>query len=140
MKNELSDLSQDELKTYALNFKPVTEDELDNGQFRLLGLNAVREKLIASGAPDEGCYAVYMDAYAGLYLIIDRGIETTHGYTPCLNLDPICDMNDKWYRDTVRPKVPRTEALTLTSKNRKAVKALLTVHKFLFPSESRLWY
>ncbi len=114
-------------------FEIVSDSELANGLFRLDALNSIRE--IVLPLPHRVCTDYSADLYRDLdgYFVDETGVEVY------LDLEPLWDAPDEWWRDTVQTITPRTEAIRLRVENKERLRVLFSLYRACYPMKAMLW-
>lgn len=114
-------------------FSIVTDDELKNEQFRLDGLNSVRNGVFA--VPHRVC----TDYYTDLYRDLQGCFVSEDGKEIFLDLEPFWNTPDEWWRDAVQTAEPRTRAIRLHVENTERLRVILSLYRACFPTRAMLW-
>lgn len=131
------DGSSDTYFIHCLNegeiFRIVTDEELNNDLFRLDGLNSVRNKVLP--IPRRVCTDYFTDLYRDLH----GCFVNVNGTEAFLDLDPLWETPDEWWRDAVRTLEPRTNAIRLQAENSERLRIILSIFRACFPEHAMLW-
>ena len=113
-------------------FKQVSDSELEDDLYQADALDSIRARF---GTVSK---AMLNDLYTDLYRDLEGYFTDGHAEI-FLDLTPLWDTPEEWWRDSVMPESRAGTPIRLRQENRERLRAILSIHRAAFPQDSILW-
>lgn len=114
-------------------FKVITDVELFNDNYRLDALNTIGIDL------DDITHRQCKDYLTDLYRDLNGTFIDAVGAEIFLDLEPIWEACDEWFRDAIQTSAPKIKPLKIRAENRERLRGIISLYRAYYPSKAMLW-
>lgn len=114
-------------------FKVITDAELFNDNYRLDALNTIGIDL--NGITHRQC----KDYLTDLYRDLNGTFINAAGAEIFLDLEPVWDACDEWFRDALQTPIPKTTPLKIRAENKERLRVIISLYRAYYASKALLW-